>query len=63
MINGFREFLTVVTTPQNCTVIVVDSSYIKDYPAPPAEGYNGKERSDIELNIDVMKAGTAYARL
>ena len=49
-------------TPQNCTVIVVDSSYIKDYPAPPAEGYNGKERSNIELKIDVMKAGTAHAR-
>ena len=34
---------------------MVDSSYIRDYPAPPAEGYNSKERSDIELKIDVMK--------
>ena len=40
---------------QNCTVIVVESSYIRDYPAPPADGYNGKARSDIELKIDVMK--------
>ena len=34
---------------------MVDSSYIRDYPAPPAEGYNGKGRSNIELTIDVMK--------
>ena len=34
---------------------MVDSSYIRDYPAPPAEGYNSKERSDIELRIEVMK--------
>ena len=34
---------------------MVDSSYIRDYPAPPAEGYSGKGRSNIELTIDVMK--------
>ena len=34
---------------------MVDSSYIRDYPAPPSEGYNSMERSDIELKIDVMK--------
>ena len=42
---------------------MVDSSYIRDYPAPPAEGYNGKERSNIELEIDVMKASNILTSL